>query len=122
MKSLRPAQQALAIIERYEHFLNYIYPVYIGIRRAHYIIRDQAIAAALRQPSLFVDAAKSGQASKLYAADAGLATLRFHLRFLADPARKLISRRQHEVASVHLAEVGKMLGGWIKGSAKGAGG
>lgn len=116
------SQQALAIVERYEQFVNYVYPVLHGLRRSHYIVRDMAIGATLDQPRLFIEAAKSRQISKLYAADAGLATLRSHLRFLADPHRKLISRRQHEVASIHLAEVGRMLGGWIRswrGGAKG---
>jgi hypothetical protein len=36
------------------------------------------------------------------------------VRFLADGKRKLISRHQSEVSSIHLAETGKMLGAWIK--------
>lgn len=66
------------------------------------------------QVSMFSQAGKSGQVSKLYMADAGLSDLRYMVRFLADAKRKLISRHQAEVASIHLAETGKMLGAWIK--------
>jgi hypothetical protein len=112
----------LAIVERYETFLHYTYPIFMGIPRAHYIVRDRAISAALDQPRLFIEAGKSSQVSKLYIADAGLAHLRSILRFCAHPCRKLISRHQHETASVHLAETGRMLGAWIRtqqGRAKG---
>lgn len=112
----------LAIVERYEGYLNYVYPVLLGIKRAHYIVRDQALGASLDQTRLFIDAGKIQQVSKLYIADAGLARIRSILRFLADPSRKLISRHQHETASIHLAETGRMLGAWIRnahGNAKG---
>lgn len=106
--------QQLAIVERYEGFVNYAYPILLGVARAHHVARDRAIGAMLDQIGLFNDAGKSGALSKLYAADAGLASLRFYLRFFAAPGRKLISQHQHQTAAIHLAEVGKMLGAWIK--------
>lgn len=105
-------------MERYEDFLNYIYPVALNIPRKHAVLRDLFMQAALDQVRIFAEAGKSSHVSKLYAADAGLATLRFHLRFLADKRRQLISQTQHRVASVHLAETGKMLGAWIKKEAQ----
>ncbi len=104
----------LAIVERFERFVDYLYPVLLGVRRVHYVVRDRAISAMLDQIVLFNEAGKSGSLSKLYSADAGLASLRFYLRFLADADRKLISQHQHQVAAIHLAEVGKMLGAWIR--------
>jgi len=104
----------LAIVERYERFADYIYPIWMGLPRAHYVLRDRAIGALLDQVGLFNVAGKSGVLTKLYAADAGLATLRFYLRFCADNRRKLISTHQHQVAAVHLAETGRMLGAWIR--------
>lgn len=106
--------QQLAIIERYEGFFNYAYPLLLGIARVHHVARDRAVGAALDQVGLFNDAGKSGSLAKLYAADAGLATLRFYLRFFAAPDRKLISPHQHQTAAIHLAEVGRMLGAWIR--------
>jgi hypothetical protein len=107
----------LAIIERYEAFINYVYPIALNIRRTHHIARDRFVDAMFEQVSMFNQAGKSNQVSKLYIADAGLADLRFLLRFLAEDKRRLISRHQHEVADIHLVEVGKMLGGWIRNKA-----
>jgi hypothetical protein len=108
------SQRQLAIIERFEGFINYAYPIAFNIRRQHSIVRDRLISAMFEQVSLFSQAGKSGQVSRLYLADAGLSDLRFLLRFLADDKRRLISRHQHEVGSIHLAETGKMLGAWIR--------
>lgn len=105
--------QQLAIVEKYETFLDYIYPILLNVPRKHSILRDAVTRAAFGQVELFVDAGKSRQVSKLYAADAGLGLLRFYLRFMVAAPRTLISQNQHRTASVHLAEVGKMLGAWI---------
>ena len=104
----------LAIVGRYEIFIHYIYPILLGIPRDQHVFRDRFIGAVLDQVGLFVDAGKSGMASRLYAADAGLSMLRFYLRFAADVKRKAISPHQHQVAAIQLAEVGKMLGAWIR--------
>ena len=106
--------QQLAVVERYERFVEYVYPILLGVRRAHHVARDLALAAVLEQAGLFIDAGKSGTLSRLYAADAGLARLRFYLRFLAGPKRKLVSLHQHQTAAIHLAETGAMLGAWIR--------
>ena len=110
-------QRQLAIVERFEGFINYLYPIAINIPRAHYIVRDQLVAAMFAQVSLFYQASKTSQVSKLYLADAGLADLRFLLRFLADTKRRFITPHQCEVAGTHLAEVGNMLGAWIRNKA-----
>ena len=99
----RTSQRAMAIVERYEGAINYLYPMLLNMSHKHRVLRDEALRTLLAQLGLFHDAAKSGQASRLYLADAGLATIRGFLRLLADPSRKLLSRRQYEVASVHLA-------------------
>lgn len=108
------SQRALAIVEKYEGALNYLYPILLNMSHKHRILRDETLKVMLVQIGLFNEAAKSNQISRLHVADAGLATIRGFLRLLADPNRKLISRRQYEIASVHLAESGSMLGGWIK--------
>ncbi len=108
------SQRQLAIVEKFEGFINYMYPIALNIRRTHHIARDRLIAMMFEQVSMFSQAGKSGQISKLYMADAGLSDLRYMVRFLADGKRKLISQHQSEVSSIHLAETGKMLGAWIK--------
>lgn len=91
-----------------------MYPIALNIRRTHHIARDLMITSMFEQVSMFSQAGKSGQVSKLYLADAGLSNLRYMVRFMSDPHRKLISKHQAEVASIHLAETGNMLGTWIK--------
>ena len=71
------------------------------------------IEALLAQPALFIKAGKSGHISRLYEADAGLAHLRFWLRFCSNPDRNIITLRQHQAAEVMIAEVGRILGSWI---------
>lgn len=112
--------QQLAIVEKYERFIEYMYPILQNCPRKHGIARDAVLSAMFAQVDLFIAAGKSKQASRLYSADANLALLRFWLRFLASPARKIITPNQHRTALGHLAEVGRMTGGWIK-SAKGGG-
>lgn len=105
----------LEIIEKYEEFINYIYPICINIPKGgHVTLRNKMTECIFNQIELFVQAGKSNQISKLYLADAGLSLLRFYLRFLVNPSRKLISHNQHKVASMHLCEVEDMLMGWIK--------
>lgn len=107
--------QQLSIIEKYERFVEYIYPVLQNCPRKHGIARDAMLKSVFDQVDLFITAGKSRQASRLYSADANLALLRYWLRFMASSNRKIITPKQHQVAQVHLAEVGAMLGGWIKG-------
>jgi hypothetical protein len=105
----------LEIIEKYEEFINYIYPICINIpKNGHVTLRNKITDCILNQVELFIQAGKSNQLSKLYLADAGLAMLRFYLRFIVHPNRKLISNNQHKVASLHLYEVEVRLAEWIK--------
>lgn len=109
-------EDKLIIIEKYEEFLNYIYPVLQNIERKHGVVKEKIIQTIFSQPQIFYQAIKSNSKSKLYDADANLALIRFYLRFLADKNRKLISQHQHQVASLKIAEVGKILNSWIKGN------
>lgn len=113
---------AMAIVACFEGFVNYLYPMLVNTSRQHRVLRDTVIAACFAQYKLFHAAAKSRQVSRLYEADAGLAYLKELLRFMAGPDRKLVSRRQYEVASVHLAQTGAMLGAWVKSAQKRSGG
>ncbi len=112
--------QDLAIVEKFRSVRNYLYPIIQRFPRQHGVMRDKMIGLLFDQVGLLYHAAKSKQASKLYEADAKLAYLRDCLLFAADPQFKFISRHQASVALRLLAEVGKMLGQWIK-TAKGNG-
>lgn len=104
----------LAIIEKYEAVVTYLYPILQAFPKRHGVLRDSMIAMLMETVGLLYQAAKSKQASRLYAVDAHLATLRFWLRFAASAKVRAIAPKQHQVALRHLAEVGAMVGQWIK--------
>ena len=101
------------IIEKYERVISYLYPVAQNLPRKHGIARDMFLNTLLGQVELFIVAGKTNQVSRLYQADAGLAMLRFWLRFLSKPQIRGITPRQKETAQVLIAEVGKILGKWV---------
>ncbi|HEY7824977.1 MAG TPA: diversity-generating retroelement protein Avd [Acidimicrobiia bacterium] len=114
MAERRLSTEPLLVVEKYEAFLNYFYRVAQNMPRQHGVVREMFLRDMLGQVSLFNEAGKSGQVSRLYVADAGLQTLRFWLRFLSHPDRKIITVKQHQVGSTMLAEVGRLLGGWMR--------
>jgi len=102
----------MAIIEKYERVIAYLYPIAQSMPRRHGIARDKFLNCLFSVPDLLYQAGKSNQISKIYAADAGLAHLRFWMRFLF--TIKSMTQHQLQTAQAVLAEVGAMLGGWIK--------
>ena len=106
--------EQMAVVEKYETVIAYCYPIAQNLPRQHGIAKEMFIRALLGQVALFVTAGKSNQVSKVYAADAGLADLRFWFRFLAQPKIRGMTPHQHQVSLTLLAEVGAMVGSWIK--------
>lgn len=112
--------EQMAIVEKYESVIAYLYPIAQSLPRKHGVARDMFLRCLLGQPDLFYQAGKSSQISKLYAADAGLAHLRFWLRFLL--SLKGLTPHQVQVAQVRIAEVGAMVGAWMRRGRKGQAG
>ena len=108
-------EHGLVIVEKYDDFLNYIYPVLQNIPRKHGIVKQRIITLVLEQVQLFYKAIKSEHKSRLYEADAALAVIRHHLRFLSDKRRKLITLKQQQTAEIKLSQVGKIIGSMIQG-------
>jgi|GEM_PF-570179 len=106
------ATDALAIVEKYEAFVSYLYPILQNSPRRHGVLRDVVLAALFAPVGGLYHAAKSQQVSRLYAVDAEFATLRSHLRFLSGGNVKILSPKQHQVALAMLAEPGRMLNAW----------
>lgn len=104
----------MAVVEKYERVIAYCYPIAQNIPRQHGIAKEMFIRALLGQVALFTAAGKSNQVSRIYAADAGLADLRFWFRFVAQSKIRGMTPHQHQVALTLLAEVGGMIGSWIK--------
>lgn len=103
----------MAIIEQYEKVIAYLYPIAQSIPRKHGVVRDMFLRALFKQTEMFYEAGKTNQIGKIYIADAGLAGLRFWLRFLVTPKIKCITKHQHETALVLIANVGSMVNSWV---------
>ena len=102
----------MAIVEKYERVISYLYPIAQSMPRKHGVARDMFLACLLGQPDLMIQAGKSNQVAKIYAADAGLANLRFWMRFLV--SIRCMTAHQLQTAQVLTAEVGAMIGAWAK--------
>jgi hypothetical protein len=107
------SHEQMAVVEKYEKVIAYLYPIAQNIGRRHGVAKAMFIECLLEQVKLIVEAGKSGQISRLYVADAGLSHLRFWLRFLSTKSVRSITPHQVETAQVLLAEVGRLLGSWI---------
>jgi hypothetical protein len=77
-ESERIKMNNLIIIEKYEDFSNYIYLVLQNIPRKHGVLKETTIKLIFQQVELFYKAVKSNQKSRLYEADANLASIRFY--------------------------------------------
>src|SRR5690349_12772742 len=101
----RAQYDEMAIVEKYEDFLSYAYPKIQNCPRKHGILRDAVLVAIFDPVPGFYAAGRSGQVSKLYALDAQLATIRFYLRFLAQPGRAVLTTHQAAEGLKRLNEV-----------------
>ena len=108
------SHQQMAIVDKYETVIAYLYPIAQNLPRKHGVAREMFLQCLLGQVQLFVEAGKSNQVSRLYVADAGLSHLRFWLRFLLSTHVKGLTVHQVETAQVLIAEVGRMLGAWVR--------
>lgn len=104
----------LVIVQKYETFLAYVYPIAQNLPRKHGVAKEMFLRDMLGQVELFIVAAKSGQISRIREADAGLTMLRFWIRFLSSPTCGVMTQQQHRTASVQLAEVGRLVGAWLR--------
>jgi hypothetical protein len=105
---------ALAIVEKYEAFVKYLYPILQHSPRRHGVLRDKVLGFLFEPIGGLYHAAKSRQVSRLHAVDAQLATLRSYLRFLVLDSIRIITPHQHRAALALLSESGRMLGSWQK--------
>ncbi|MBK6742514.1 MAG: diversity-generating retroelement protein Avd [Hydrogenophilales bacterium] len=112
-KDVQQSYDQMAIVEKYETVIAYLYPIAQNIGRRHGVAKVMFIECLLEQVKLIIEAGKSGQVSRLYIADAGLAHLRFWLRFLSSGQVRGLTPHQVETAQVLIAEVGRLLGAWI---------
>lgn len=81
----------LIIIEKYDGFVNYIYPIIQNVPRKHGTVKEMMTQSIFIQTELFYKALKSDSKSKLHEADANLAMIRYWMRFMANEKRKPIN-------------------------------
>ena len=101
------------IFVRVYDLLLWLIPCTIGFPRSQRgVMARQLQAQAFALHDALVDAARGGDTrSELRRADAALAKLRTYMRLSYD--LKLISMGQYEHAARMLAEIGRLLGGWM---------
>jgi len=116
VKELGKCYDQMAIVEKYERVIAYLYPIAQSMPRKHGVAREMFLKCLLGMPDLFFQAGKSNQISKIYVADAGLAELRFWMRFLL--SIHALTPHQQLTAQILLADVGAMVGAWVKGRQK----
>jgi hypothetical protein len=116
VKELGKCYDQMAIVEKYERVIAYLYPIAQSMPRKHGVAREMFLKCLLEMPDLFFQAGKSNQISKIYVADAGLAELRFWMRFLL--SIHALTPHQQLTAQILLADVGAMVGAWVKGRQK----
>lgn len=117
IKDSRTCKEQMAIMERYERVIDYMYPIAQSMPRKHGVARDMLLRVLFGQADLFYQAGKSNQVSKIYSADAGLAHLRFWTRFLV--RNHCMTLHQQQTTQALIAEVGAMVGAWVKSQKKG---
>lgn len=103
---------ALAIVEKYEAFVHYLYPIIQRSPKQHSVLRDAVLEELFAPIGELYHAAKSRQLSRLYQIDARFATLRSYLRFLVRPDIRIVTHKQQAHALALLSEPGRMLGAW----------
>ena len=109
----------LAIVDKYEtHVVPYVMRSVRNVPREYAVERAMIRQCLHGQVKLFNVAGKSNQAARLYEADAGLADLRYWLRFMVRPDIKAFTPNQFDHALTLVAEVGGMLNVWISGHGK----
>lgn len=113
VKDKNATSDQMLMIEKHERVIAYLYPILQRTPRCHGVVRDKALSCLLDQADYIFQAGKSGHISKLYAADANLAMLRFYIRFYREGIKHLTAKQERHALAL-IAEVGALLGAWIK--------
>jgi hypothetical protein len=112
-KDSSQSYEQMAIIQKYEAVIAYLYPIAQNLPRKHGVAREMFLECLFRNVQYFNEAGKTNQLSRLYIADAGLSHLRFWLRFLNSSDVRGLTSNQLLIVQGLLAETGKILGAWI---------
>lgn len=111
-------EEELIIIQKFDDFIQYIYPKVQNIDRTHGYVKQKFINLLFDEIECLYKAVKTTQISKLYEADSNLAAIRYYLRFFSHKDRKLLSLQQAEHSGRLIAEVGKIMNSMINKKGK----
>jgi len=113
--------EEMVIFTRVYDFVSWLMPLTLHFPRQHrFMVTQRLQNAALNVQELLIEAnAQRGalRAGTLRSADAELVKVRLYLRLCE--RWQWLSKGQYQHASVQVAEVGRLLGGWLKTVASG---
>lgn len=114
-KMADPYMESMVLYQKVYDFLKYIYPVLAQFPKFEkFALQTQIKTAMFEMLKSIIRFKKTGTKSHIYNADVELQFLKTLIRLSYDLEYKAMSKHRYEVASRHLAEIGKITGGIIE--------
>ena len=114
-KTADPYMDSMVLYQKAYDFLKYIYPVLAQFPKFEkFALQTQIKTAMFEMLKSIIRFKKTGTKSHIYNADVELQFLKTLIRLSYDLEYKAMSKHRYEVASRHLAEIGKITGGIIE--------
>lgn len=114
-KAADPYMESMVLYQKVYDFLKYIYPVLAQFPKFEkFALQTQIKTAMFEMLKSIIRFKKTGTKSHIYNADVELQFLKTLIRLSYDPEYKAMSKHRYEVASRHLAEIGRITGGIIE--------
>ena len=114
-KAADPYMESMVLYQKVYDFLKYIYPVLAQFPKFEkFALQTQIKTAMFEMLKSIIRFKKTGTKSHIYNADVELQFIKMLIRLSYDLEYKAMSTHRYEVASRHLAEIGKIMGGVIE--------
>ena len=114
-KAADPYMESMVLYQKVYDFLKYIYPVLAQLPKFEkFALQTQIKTAMFEMLKSIIRFKKTGTKSHIYNADVELQFLKTLIRLSYDLEYKAMSKHRYEVASRHLAEIGRITGGIIE--------
>ena len=114
-KAADPYMESMVLYQKVYDFLKYIYPALAQFPKFEkFALQTQIKTAMFEMLKSIIRFKKTGTKSHIYNADVELQFLKTLIRLSYDLEYKAMSKHRYEVASRHLAEIGRITGGIIE--------
>ncbi len=114
-KPIDPYMESMVLYQKIYDFLKYIYPVLAQFPKFEkFALQTQIKTSIFEMSKSVIRFRKTGTKSHIYNADVKLQFIKMLIRLSYDLEYKAMSKHRYEVASRHLAEIGKIMGGVIE--------